>query len=168
MVRKLIFLFSVIGLLLLTTIIVLYLKNTSNQKKISSLISQVDDLEDELKKSNEKVLKFENKVLELEDKLSQVKHFDSDVFFDNDTFPNNSSGFSYTGNVLETKIDGEFSGWDGETIFKMINGTIWQQASYDYTYHYAYMPDVIIFKKGGSYYMKVEDVDDEIQVRQLR
>jgi hypothetical protein len=31
-----------------------------------------------------------------------------------------------------------------------------------------YMPDVIIYKKGGTYYMKVEDVDDEIQVTQIK
>jgi hypothetical protein len=33
-------------------------------------------------------------------------------------------------NVIETQISGEFKGWDGETIFKMMNGQIWQQSTY--------------------------------------
>ena len=68
---------------------------------------------------------------------------------------------------MESQIDGDFEGWDGNTIFKMMNGTIWQQVSYDYTYHYAFMPTVIIYKKSGAYYMKVEGVDKEIKVRRL-
>lgn len=73
-----------------------------------------------------------------------------------------------TSNVIETKIDGEFEGWEGETIFKMMDGSIWQQSSYAYNYHYAYMPDVLIYRKNGNYYMKVEDVEDTIQVTRLK
>ena len=29
--------------------------------------------------------------------------------------------------VIETYIDGDFEGWEGETIWKMDNGQIWQQ-----------------------------------------
>ena len=47
--------------------------------------------------------------------------------------------------VIETRIDGEFKGWEGETVYKMQNGQIWQQASYHYHYHYAYSPEVIIY-----------------------
>ena len=32
--------------------------------------------------------------------------------------------------VIESQIDGEFEGWEGETIFKLTNGQIWQQAEY--------------------------------------
>jgi peptidoglycan hydrolase-like protein with peptidoglycan-binding domain len=70
--------------------------------------------------------------------------------------------------VIETKIEGEFEGWDGETIFLLDNGQIWQQSSYDYTYHYAYRPDVLIYKSGGEYKMKVEEVDDTISVIRLK
>jgi hypothetical protein len=31
--------------------------------------------------------------------------------------------------VIESQIDGDFEGWDGETIFKLTNGEIWQQRS---------------------------------------
>jgi hypothetical protein len=42
--------------------------------------------------------------------------------------------------VIESRIDGEFEGWEGDTIFKLENGQIWQQSSYAYTYHYSYRP----------------------------
>ncbi len=71
-------------------------------------------------------------------------------------------------NVIETRIDGEFEGWEGETIFKMINGQIWQQSSYDYKYHYAYNPEVLIYEFEGSWIMRVEDVDEIIEVTQLK
>ena len=38
--------------------------------------------------------------------------------------------------LIESKIDGEFEGWSGETLFKFANGQIWQQVTYNYTYHY--------------------------------
>lgn len=72
------------------------------------------------------------------------------------------------GAVIETRIDGEFSGWDGETIFKLANGQIWQQASYAYKYHYAYSPKVLIYRSGAGFRMKVDGVDGEIAVRQLK
>lgn len=70
-------------------------------------------------------------------------------------------------NVVETRIDGEFNGWDGETIFNMMNGQIWKQSNYAYQYHYAYMPDVLIYEFNGSWVMKVEGVDETINVTQL-
>jgi len=73
-----------------------------------------------------------------------------------------------TPDVIESRIDGEFEGWDGDTVFKLANGQIWEQASYAYTYHYAYRPEVIIFLTAGGYKMKVEGVTDTIYVRRLK
>jgi uncharacterized coiled-coil protein SlyX len=166
--KRQIVLFSIVSIVVLTTLILQFNKNSSNRKTISTLNSQVDDLEDELKKAKDETAELEEKVSDLEEQLSEVKHFDNDGFIGQGYSSSSSGGVTYTGNAITTKIDGEFNGWDGETIFKMMNGTIWQQSSYNYTYHYAYMPDVIIYKKGGTYYMKVEDVDDEIQVTQIK
>jgi len=74
----------------------------------------------------------------------------------------------YTADVIESRIEGDFEGWEGETIFKLDNGQIWQQSSYAYTYHYAYRPEVLIYKTGGGYKMKVEGVDETIYVRRLK
>ena len=73
-----------------------------------------------------------------------------------------------TASVIESCIEGDFEGWDGETIFKLDNGQIWQQDSYDYTYHYAYRPKVLIYRSGGVYKMKVEDVEEAITVKRLK
>lgn len=70
--------------------------------------------------------------------------------------------------AIETQIDGDFEGWDGETIFKLTNWQIWQQSSYAYTYHYAFMPKVIIYKASTCWKMKVEDVSDTICVQRIK
>lgn len=75
---------------------------------------------------------------------------------------------SPTGDVIESRIDGTFNGWGGDTIFKLENGQIWQQASYAYKYHYAYRPEVLIYRSGGRHRMKVEGVDESIEVRRLK
>lgn len=71
-------------------------------------------------------------------------------------------------NSIDSKIDGEFTGWTGKTIFELANGQIWQQSSYAYTYHYAYNPKVLIYKDGLVYKMKVDGVDSTIQVKQIK
>lgn len=72
------------------------------------------------------------------------------------------------GTVIESQIDGDFEGWEGETIFKLMNGQIWQQSQYSYTYHYAFMPNVLIYPSNGRYKMKVDGVNETIYVQQLR
>ena len=79
---------------------------------------------------------------------------------------NNSS--NTISRVIETQIDGEFEGWEGETIFKMMNGQIWQQSSYAYMYSYAYSPEVIIYETSSGYVMKVDGVEETINVIKLK
>ncbi|MDP0492513.1 MAG: hypothetical protein Q7Q71_15815 [Verrucomicrobiota bacterium JB023] len=74
-----------------------------------------------------------------------------------------------TSRVIETRINGDFEGWDGDTIFQLENGQIWKQSEFDFTFHYRYRPKVLIYKsKYGGYKMKVEGVNKSIGVRQLR
>lgn len=70
--------------------------------------------------------------------------------------------------VIETQIDGEFEGWEGETVVKLMNGQVWIQTEYYYEYHYAYMPDVLIYNSGGGWKMRVEGINKAIGVEQLR
>ena len=70
--------------------------------------------------------------------------------------------------VIESQIDGDFEGWEGETIVKLMNGQIWQQSEYYYHYHYAFMPKVLIYKSGRVYKMKVEGIEESISVIQLK
>ncbi|MES3035277.1 MAG: hypothetical protein V4813_14865 [Gemmatimonadota bacterium] len=74
-----------------------------------------------------------------------------------------------TTSAIESRIDGSFSGWEGETIVKLANGQIWQQTEYHYHYHYAYAPSVIVYSTGaGSFKMRVEGIDKAVGVRRLR
>ena len=75
--------------------------------------------------------------------------------------------FAPASGVVETQIDGEFTGWSGDTVWKMTNGQVWQQAEYAYHYHYAYSPRVLIYPSDYGWKMKV-DGDEEVAVKQLR
>lgn len=70
-------------------------------------------------------------------------------------------------NTIESQVDGDFEGFEGETIIKLMNGQIWQQTDYWYHYHYSFMPKVIIFKSGGGYKMKVDGIDKAVGVTLL-
>lgn len=41
-------------------------------------------------------------------------------------------------------VDGEWSGWDGDTIVTLTYGSVWHQDEYYCEYRYAYGPKVAI------------------------
>jgi hypothetical protein len=73
-----------------------------------------------------------------------------------------------TGDVVRSRIRGEFQGWEGSTIFPLENGQVWQQAGHAYHYRYAYGPSVLIYPTSEGYVMKVEDDTETVRVRRLR
>jgi hypothetical protein len=78
---------------------------------------------------------------------------------------NNSAGCPLSSSAsIESAIDGEFEGWNGESIYKLQNGQIWQQSDYSYTYSYAYSPKVLIFKDSGRWKIKVDGVEKIVSV----
>ena len=70
--------------------------------------------------------------------------------------------------AIETAIDGDVEGWEGETIFKLANGQIWQQAEYDYNYFYEYNPDVTIYQTNSGCRMKVDGEDETLLVKRIK
>ena len=82
--------------------------------------------------------------------------------------PNTVQAMPATPDLIESRIDGEFSGWEGETIFKLQNGQIWQQVSPAYKYRYSYGPKVLIYKSGSSFRLRVDGVDGQIAVTRLK
>ncbi len=70
--------------------------------------------------------------------------------------------------AIESTISGDIEGWDGDTIFKLDNGQIWQQAAYDYTYFYAYRPEVTIYQTSAGCRMKVEDETETVLVKRIK
>jgi hypothetical protein len=69
--------------------------------------------------------------------------------------------------MIKSQIDGEFNGWEGDTLVKLVNGQVWQQTEYWYHYHYAYMPRVTITSDGG-YKMSVEGIGKSVRVERLK
>ena len=69
---------------------------------------------------------YKEKVEDLEDQLSDVQHFDDDAVVRKGYSSGGSGNVAFTGSVYQGKIDGEFEGWEGETIFKMMDGSVWQ------------------------------------------
>lgn len=54
-------------------------------------------------------------------------------------------------NVIESRINGEFKGWSGNTKVELANGQVWEQVAYKYEYKYSYSPEVLICNVYGSY-----------------
>ncbi len=76
---------------------------------------------------------------------------------------------SGTDRYIESQINGDFEGWEGETIYELTNGQIWQQSSYTYRYSYSFMPKVTIYENGGTYFMQVKgDSGSPIAVVRLK
>jgi hypothetical protein len=70
--------------------------------------------------------------------------------------------------VIESRVDGEFHGWEGDTILKLANGQIWQQREYHYHYHYAYAPKVIVILTESGWKMSVDGTDRPVGVTRLK
>jgi hypothetical protein len=58
--------------------------------------------------------------------------------------------------VVDSRIDGDFNGWDGETENTLTNGQTWKQAAYKYTYKSAYRPSALVYRGGSGYIMEVK------------
>lgn len=69
--------------------------------------------------------------------------------------------------VYRGHIESNFSGLEGNSIWKLTDGSVWEQAVYKYRYHYAYRPKVELRQKGGRYLLWIEAMDEEIEVRRL-
>ncbi len=78
--------------------------------------------------------------------------------------PNLSENFD----IFETRIDGDFHGWSGNTLFALANGQVWQQCSNALVHHYARSPKVVIYRSGPSIKMKVEGIDHTILVKRIK
>lgn len=67
--------------------------------------------------------------------------------------------------AIQSQIDGDFSGWEGDSIYKLKNGQVWKQIEYKYEYQFLSSPGVLIFNEGGDWMMKVEQLEGTVRVR---
>ncbi|MBI5686036.1 MAG: hypothetical protein HZC54_13270 [Verrucomicrobia bacterium] len=70
--------------------------------------------------------------------------------------------------AVETRIVGDFEGWQGGTTWEMDNGQVWQQTSRDNHHYYAFHPKVVIYRVAGGWKMKVEGDKEEVFVKRLK
>ena len=69
---------------------------------------------------------------------------------------------------LTTRLAGSFTGWDGDTVFRLENGQLWQQIDSSYLYSRSESPRVTIRRAAfGSYLLQVEGIDWTVRVRRL-
>jgi hypothetical protein len=70
--------------------------------------------------------------------------------------------------VIKSKIDGTFDGFNYENIYVLENGQVWKQTSFDISVAYKYHPEVLIYKDGMHYYMIVEGSDKKVKVELVK
>jgi len=69
--------------------------------------------------------------------------------------------------VHRAYIESEFTGFDEDALFHLSNGTYWLQAEYKYWYHYAYRPQVEIYRVSGRFYLRLVGRQESVAVEQL-
>jgi hypothetical protein len=70
---------------------------------------------------------------------------------------------------VESRYDGEFTGWSGNTLFRLENGQVWKQAQSGRVSARAGRPKVTIKRATlGGYRMSVEGLNETIRVERVR
>jgi hypothetical protein len=72
--------------------------------------------------------------------------------------------------TITSRIVGRFSGWDGQTVFKLENGMIWVQADKDKYYVKDVENPTVSIEPGmfGRWHLSVEGIDSECRVKRIQ
>lgn len=69
---------------------------------------------------------------------------------------------------IESTIEGTFTGWEGDTVFRLANGQVWKQVQADSFYINVENPKVTIKRAiFGSYLLSVEGFGSSVRVRRV-
>jgi len=70
---------------------------------------------------------------------------------------------------IQSRYVGEFTGWDGKTIFELENGQVWQQVGSGRMTYKATNPMITIKRAFmGSYLLKVEGRNKSVRVKRIK
>lgn len=69
--------------------------------------------------------------------------------------------------VVESQIDGDFSGFDNDILFPLQNGQYWIQTNYKHWYKKLHNPEIKIYKYNGTNYLMVDGQTEFIDVDQV-
>lgn len=64
---------------------------------------------------------------------------------------------------MRKQVEDEWNGWDGDTIVRLTDGSIWRQDEYLYEYRYSYRPYVTL--RGNI--MHVDGMSRGVRVRRI-
>jgi hypothetical protein len=70
--------------------------------------------------------------------------------------------------VKECSLDGDFDGFQNNQIFIFTDGTVYYQDDTKSSFRSVYRPDCKIFKEGNVLKLKVEGIDDMVEVKQAK
>lgn len=72
--------------------------------------------------------------------------------------------------TITSRIVGKFSGWDGESVFKLENGMIWEQADNDKFFIREVENPVAIIEPGifGTWRLHIEGFNSECRVKRIQ
>lgn len=71
---------------------------------------------------------------------------------------------------ITSSLVGEFTGWDGQTVFKLDNGMIWEQADKDNFYIRAVQKPVVHIKPGAfkTWKLSIEGYSSSCKVKRIQ
>ena len=72
--------------------------------------------------------------------------------------------------TITSNLVGKFAGWDGQTVFKLQDGTIWAQADKDKFHTKEIENPVVIIEPGmfGAWRLQVEGYDEDCKVKRIQ
>ena len=69
---------------------------------------------------------------------------------------------------IESRVDGEWEGWQGDSIVKLLNGQLWEQVGARISAKYKYNPRVFVYKQGSTHFMQIDGESSAVQVRRIK
>lgn len=70
--------------------------------------------------------------------------------------------------VIESKINGQWEGWQGDTVLRLINGQVWEQVGAALSLRLRLNPDVLIYRSSGGWVARIEGEERAVLVRRLK
>ena len=70
--------------------------------------------------------------------------------------------------VIDTTVDGDWTGGRGDTIVRLMNGQVWEQVGLALSLSLGLGNDVLIYERSGMHYMMVDGEDEAVMVRRLK
>lgn len=69
--------------------------------------------------------------------------------------------------IAQEELDEPCHGWDGETVFRLRNGEVWQQAAHRQHRFFQERPLVRIWKHGNRHLLEMQGIREVLPVNRL-